>query len=143
MSLSHFPRRGDRVNDSRRIPFGNGFVVRVLYDDGPDEVIVKFDNGTEFYDFEEFRWTWTDHYGGAFILHHKPARKKMPKVTVTMTYEYEGEEKNNKHAAVTEKKYWATGAVGYDDLVASGGEVTLDVTVEEFGPADAERVEPE
>ena len=69
MSLNHFPRRGDMVNDPRRPKgFFNGFVVRVLYDDGPDEVIVKFDDGTEVYDFEEFRYSWTDRFGGVFIL---------------------------------------------------------------------------
>lgn len=67
MSLNHFPRRNDKVNDRRR-RHGNGFVVRVLYDDGPDEVMVKFDDGIAFYEFEEFRWTWTDTYGGVFIL---------------------------------------------------------------------------
>jgi len=69
MSLNHFPRRGDKVNDARRrVGFFNGFVVRVLYDDGPDEVVVKFDDGTEVYDFEEFRYSWTDRFGGVFIL---------------------------------------------------------------------------
>lgn len=68
LSINHFPRRGDKVNDKRRIPFANGFVVRVLYDDGPDTVIVQFDNGKELYDFEDFRSKWTDHYGGAFEL---------------------------------------------------------------------------
>ena len=68
MSITHFPRRGDKVNIVSRAPFGNGFVVRVLYDDGPESVLVKFDNGSEFYDFEDFRSTWTDAYGGVFIL---------------------------------------------------------------------------
>lgn len=67
----------------------------------------------------------------------------MPKVTVTFTYDYEGEELNSKNAAESEKKYWATGAVGYDDLVASGGNCTIDVKVEEFGSADAEPVAAE
>lgn len=68
MSSSHFPRRNDKVNDRRRIPHANGFVVRVLYDDGPNEIIVRYDNGKEVYDYEDFKGTWTDRYGGAFIL---------------------------------------------------------------------------
>lgn len=68
MSSKHFPRRGDKVNDKRRIPYANGFVVRVLYDDGPDTVMVRFDNGVELYDYDDFRNTWTDNYGGAFQL---------------------------------------------------------------------------
>jgi hypothetical protein len=68
MSKKHFPQRGDKVNDIRRMPHANGFVVRVLYDDGPSEVIVKFDDGEETYDFEEFRYSWTDTYGGVFVL---------------------------------------------------------------------------
>ena len=68
MSSKHFPRRGDKVNDRRRIPFANGFVRNVIYDDGPDTVIVRFDNGLEMYDYEDFKNTWTDSYGGAFIL---------------------------------------------------------------------------
>lgn len=71
MSNSHFPRRGDKVNDTRRIPYANGFVQRVLYDDGPDEVMVKFDDAYEFYPFEEFRCSWTDDYFGCFILNNK------------------------------------------------------------------------
>ena len=68
MSRNHKPRRGDKVNDTRRIPHANGVIIRILYDDGPDEVIVKFDNGIECYDYSEFEFTWTDRYGGAFIL---------------------------------------------------------------------------
>ena len=68
MSLRHFPRQGDKVNDIRRIPYANGFVQRVLYDDGPSEVLVKFDNGIECYDFDEFRYSWTERYLGVFIL---------------------------------------------------------------------------
>lgn len=69
MSQKHKPQRLDKVNDKRRIaPYQNGFVLRILYDDGPDEVIVKYDNELVFYDYDEFRWTWTDHYGGCFIL---------------------------------------------------------------------------
>lgn len=69
MSLNHFTRKGDPVNDRRRsAPYQNGFVTRVLYNDGPDEVMVRYDNETVFYDFEEFRYTWTDTFGGVFIL---------------------------------------------------------------------------
>ena len=72
MSSKHFPRRGDRVNDLRRVPHANGFVWRVLYDDGPSEVIVQFDNGQETYDFGDFNCTWTDNYGGCFVLYQNP-----------------------------------------------------------------------
>lgn len=68
----HFPRRGDKVNDKRRIPNANGFVFRVLYDDGPSEVIVRYDDGLVTYDYEDFRNRWTDHYGGAFELVNPP-----------------------------------------------------------------------
>jgi hypothetical protein len=68
MSRKHFPQRGDKVNDSRRTPHANGFVLRVIFDDGPDEVIVRFDNGIHNYDYHEFEYTWTDRYGGVFIL---------------------------------------------------------------------------
>lgn len=69
MSLKHFPTRGDKVNDTRRKQgFVNGFVKTVLYDDGPDEVVVKFDDDTVTYDFSEFTYTWTDKFGGCFIL---------------------------------------------------------------------------
>jgi len=68
MSKNHFPRRGDKVNDTRRIPHANGFVQRVMYNDGPESVVVRFDNGVEEYDYEEFQYTWTDRYGGVFIL---------------------------------------------------------------------------
>ena len=74
MSKRHFPQRRDKVNDLRRpAPYQNGFVVRVLYDDGPEEVLVDFDNEKSVsYDFEEFRYTYTEAYGGCFILggHH-------------------------------------------------------------------------
>lgn len=72
MSSSHFPRRGDRVNDIRRIPHANGFVFRVLYDGGPSEIMVQFDNGIETYDYEDFRCTWTDRMGGVFVLAQNP-----------------------------------------------------------------------
>lgn len=69
MSKRHFPTRGDRVNDNRRKSgYANGHVVRVTYDDGPDEVIVKFDDELVHYDYEEFRYTYTEAYGGCFIL---------------------------------------------------------------------------
>jgi hypothetical protein len=66
MSRTHKPQRGDKVNDTRRIPNANGFVVRILYDEGPSEVVVKFDDGTETYDYSEFEYSWTDKYGGVF-----------------------------------------------------------------------------
>ena len=72
MSSKHFPRRGDKVNDNRRTPYANGFIFRVLYDDGPDEIMVKFDDTIETYDFEDFRSRWTDDYGGCFILVNPP-----------------------------------------------------------------------
>lgn len=66
---THTPTKGDKVNVVSRIPYANGFVVRVLYtEEGPEEVLVKFDNGMEFYDYDEFTHTWTDRYGGVFIL---------------------------------------------------------------------------
>ena len=68
MSKTHFPRRGDKVNDIRRLPHANGFVQRVLYDDGPDEVVVRFDDDIKSYDYAEFQYSWTDTYGGVFIL---------------------------------------------------------------------------
>lgn len=68
MSKRHFPAKGDKVNDSRRMPHANGFVQRVMYADGPEEVIVNFDDKVEIYDFSEFEFSWTDKYGGAFIL---------------------------------------------------------------------------
>lgn len=76
MSSSHFPRRGDKVNDKRRIPYANGFVYKVLYDDGPSEVIVKYDNGYETYDYEDFRSRWTDSVGGAYELVNPPGSSK-------------------------------------------------------------------
>lgn len=69
MSKDHFPSKGDKVNDTRRpSPYQNGFVIRILYDDGPDEVIVRFDDEVMNYEYEEFRYSWTDTYGGVFIL---------------------------------------------------------------------------
>lgn len=68
MSIRHFPRYGDKVNDCRRGEHVNGFVRGVKYDDGPDEVIVSFDDKIEWYAYSEFEHTWTDAYGGAFIL---------------------------------------------------------------------------
>jgi hypothetical protein len=68
MSRKHFPQRGDKVNDVSRIPNANGFVVRVLYDDGPDEVIVRFDDGLVTYSYSQFEYAWTDLYGGVFEI---------------------------------------------------------------------------
>ena len=69
MSRNHKVKVGDTVNDSRRIPHANGKVIRLLWDDeGLQEVLVKFDNATVFYDADEFVMKWTDRYGGAFIL---------------------------------------------------------------------------
>lgn len=69
MSKDHFPSKGDKVNDTRRpSPYQNGFVIRILYDDGPDEVLVRFDDEVINYEYEEFRYSWTDTYGGVFIL---------------------------------------------------------------------------
>lgn len=72
MSSKHFPRRGDKVNDIRRLPHANGFVLWVQYNYGPDTVVVHFDNGKELYDFDDFRNTWTDQYGGCFVLANRP-----------------------------------------------------------------------
>ena len=68
MSLTHKPQAGDKVNDMSRIPHANGVVKAILYDDGPQEVIVKFDNGVETYDYSEFEYSWTDKFGGVFII---------------------------------------------------------------------------
>lgn len=68
MSIRHFPKYGDKVNDCRRGQHVNGFVRAVSYVDGPDEVIVRFDDGLEYYEYSEFEHTWTDAYNGAFIL---------------------------------------------------------------------------
>lgn len=68
MSLTHKVRKGDKVNDIRRIPHANGTVIAILYDDGPAEVIVLFDNGIDTYDYSEFEYSWTDSYGGVFII---------------------------------------------------------------------------
>lgn len=69
MSNSHKPRPQDKVNDRRRkAPYQNGFVLRILYDDGPDEVMVKYDDEVVTYEYSEFEYTWTDTFGGVFIL---------------------------------------------------------------------------
>lgn len=68
MSASHKPQKNDKVNDVSRVPHANGFVLRILYDDGPSEVMVRFDNGIEFYEYSEFEYSWTDGYGGVFII---------------------------------------------------------------------------
>jgi len=67
--MTHKPRPGDPVNDRSRMPLlANGFVERILYDDGPDEVIVRYDRELVFYEYSEFTDSWTDAYGGVFIL---------------------------------------------------------------------------
>lgn len=71
MSRQHKPQRGDKVNDQARHAEGkqaNGFIQRITYADGPDEIIVKFDDDIETYDYEDFRYRWTDNYGGVFVL---------------------------------------------------------------------------
>lgn len=73
MSKNHFPTRNDKVNDNtRRPPYANGFVQRVLYEDGPSEVLVDFGNEIVSYDFSEFRYTWTEKYNGCYILGNHP-----------------------------------------------------------------------
>lgn len=67
MSRKHFPRFRDKVNDNRRL-HANGHVLAVSYNDGPDEVVVRFDDEIIYYDFSEFQYTWTDAYGGVFLL---------------------------------------------------------------------------
>ncbi len=43
--------------------------MRVGYDDGPEHVYVRFDDDPYVeYDYDEFRYSWTDTYGGVFIL---------------------------------------------------------------------------
>lgn len=77
MSRLHKPQRGDKVNDQQRFSEGkkaNGFIQRITYADGPDEIIVKFDDGIETYDYEDFRYRWTDGYGGVFQL---PKRREV------------------------------------------------------------------
>lgn len=70
MSATHKPQRGDRVNDKRRNPpYQNGFVHRILYDDGPNEVVVKYDDELVFYDYSEFEYSWADNrLTAAFVL---------------------------------------------------------------------------
>lgn len=68
LASKHFPRYGDKVNDCRRGEHVNGFIRAVSYVDGPDEVIVRFDDGLVYYEFTEFEHTWTDAYQGCFIL---------------------------------------------------------------------------
>lgn len=76
MSKRHFPSKGDKVNDTRRkAPYQNGFVLKVIFDDGPEEVLVDFDNEKSVaYDYDEFRYTWTEKYGGCFILEPNRSR---------------------------------------------------------------------
>lgn len=68
MSIKHFPRFRDKVNDNRRTGEVNGFVLGVRFDDGPDEVGVRFNEEVVWYPYDEFRDTWTDAYGGVFLL---------------------------------------------------------------------------
>lgn len=75
MSRLHKPAINDKVNDQARFAEGkeaNGFIFRMTYDDGPDKILVRFGDGIEEYDYEDFRYRWTDNYGGVFIL---PARR--------------------------------------------------------------------
>lgn len=77
MSKRHFPQRGDKVNDSRRpVGFKNGFVRNLTYDDGPENVYVKFDDEVVEYDFEEFRYSYTEAYGGVFMLGDWPTIRR-------------------------------------------------------------------
>ena len=61
------PRFRDKVNDNRR-EHANGYVLAVTFNDGPDEVVVRFDDEIVYYQYEEFEFTWTDGYGGVFLL---------------------------------------------------------------------------
>lgn len=70
MSISHMPRKGDKVNDGSRIPHANGTIIRLIYDDGLSEIVVRYDNGVEYYDKEDFDFAWTDKYGGVWVLQH-------------------------------------------------------------------------
>jgi hypothetical protein len=76
MSKKHKPTRGDKVNDQQRFSEGkeaNGFIHHLVYgDDGLETILVRFDDGTEHYDAEEFQYRWTDNYGGVYQL---PARR--------------------------------------------------------------------
>lgn len=64
MSRRHKIRPGDRVNDRRRIPNANGTVRRIIYgDEGPEEVVVKFDDTTVEYEYDEFRYSYTERFG--------------------------------------------------------------------------------
>lgn len=145
MSLNHKPRRGDKVNDRRRGPYrSNGFVICVLYDDGPSEVLCSFPNKegrpeTEYYDFSEFEFSWTDSFGGVFELSHHRRMAMTTKVRVTIEYEYEGDEEDAADIAKTEREAWVSGGVDYSDIVAAGDH---DLKVEVIEVVDtAEEVE--
>lgn len=72
MSVRHKPAIGDKVHDFRRVPHANGSINRILYDDGPSEIIVKYDDGLVYYDYTDFDYCWTDRYGGTYILDKEP-----------------------------------------------------------------------
>lgn len=69
MSLRHTPSRKDKVNDSSRA-HANGFIHRLIYDDGLSEIVVKYDDGLVYYDKADFDFAWTDKYGGVWVLQH-------------------------------------------------------------------------
>lgn len=69
----HHPRKGDKVHDFRRVPHANGTIHRLIWDGGSiDAIVVKFDNGMEWYDRHEFEFHWTSAYGGTYILDKEP-----------------------------------------------------------------------
>lgn len=128
MSLNHKPRRGDKVNDRNRT-HANGFVQRILYDDGPSEVLVKYDDGMEFYSYSEFEYTYTDHFGGVFIIPLERRKRMDFKVKVTAIYTYEGDEATAEKIAETERQAIIDGEVSFEDMVATGGcDLKVEVT---------------
>jgi hypothetical protein len=72
MSKQHRPTRQDKVNDQQRFSEGkqaNGFIHRLIYgDDGLETIMVRFDDGIENYDAEQFHYRWTDRLGGVWQL---------------------------------------------------------------------------
>lgn len=62
----------------------------------------------------------------------------MAKVTVTVTYDYEGDAENAEDAQKEEFDSWTSGSVGVEDIVAAGGNHTVTVTVTDFETAEAE-----
>lgn len=70
MSSRHKPTRGDKVNDGSRIPYANGTIIRLLYDDGLSEIVVRYDDTIVHYDAGDFDFAWTDKYGGVWVLQH-------------------------------------------------------------------------